>query len=744
MEGGTGPGGPTPREAFAEFRREVFIMANLQHPCLCGLAGFAIYPPSIVCEFVDKGDLYTFLHLDKDSSKYVPMTWPLRLRLAMDMAKGMRYLHTRDPPIIHRDLKTPNVLLKATDVHAVALAKVADFGLSQTLAAPTAGRVVTNPVWLAPEIMDKKPYTEKADVYSYGVMLWELVTQKDFFGECAFMSQIEEFVQEGQRPPIPKECPAIFEELITACWAQHPFDRPSFISIVATLKNIIRKRADCIEIYEVAVKDDVDDELEKRKQRAVLSTVRVLGLSCRRNMLKSLYMDENEDDEDIYVNAFITTRGAASSSSSALKTSASAGNIVQVMDSGTYSKANLRTSSVGVKQGFKNAASPFKKRKSSGMRDENSSLIGMRGGGGSSSSGLRVSPRMSESLRPGNRLEPPSPSQNVVAGPVASVTYSLSDSVSEVDELLNDDITKLALSEALAGPLSANIEPQFLIERPVLPAKVECLCASEELAASMLWVGCANGTILAFKPDSSDILLSLNAHQSSITALSRAGNQIWSADAKSVRAWSLAGKLRKEYTWKNSTVTCYSAAGTGVWAGAGEEIHFFDSKNSLNKKKHIKLEEGLVTYLLFHNQTMWIGTTKSIARASVKDMTITSFLAGVRSPTTSLLSVGAEVWSSHLKGEIIVWDGETGKNLIEMAGPEDGLFNLHLQSSFVWSQCKDGSVIVWDAKSYTNMLQIGTDLNAGPSGVEHCGEHLWVGAGRKLAVWTMKDLLMAL
>ena len=94
--------GVTPLEAFSEFRREVWIMSSLSHPCLCGLVGFCIYPPCIVCEFVDKGDLYSFIHRSPEDPNYIEISSALRVRMALDIALGMRYLHSRDPPIIHR------------------------------------------------------------------------------------------------------------------------------------------------------------------------------------------------------------------------------------------------------------------------------------------------------------------------------------------------------------------------------------------------------------------------------------------------------------------------------------------------------------------------------------------------------------------------------------------------------------------------------------------------------------------
>ena len=90
----------------------------------------------------------------------------------------MNFLHSCTPPVIHRDLKTPNILLANTEEGARVCAKVCDFGLSMRMTKSAAGREVGNPIWLAPEILkrgDKPPeYDEKSDVYSFGIILWEL------------------------------------------------------------------------------------------------------------------------------------------------------------------------------------------------------------------------------------------------------------------------------------------------------------------------------------------------------------------------------------------------------------------------------------------------------------------------------------------------------------------------------------------------------------------------------------------
>jgi len=138
--------------------------------------------------------------------------------------------------LIHRDLKSPNVMLSSQQSQFDA--KVCDFGLSGMRSVVT-GRAVENPVWLAPEILrnDLKAQQDptKIDVYAYGVILWELVTRADFFGEIRFMFELEQNVINGKRPSIPATCHPQFENLIQLCWQDDPIERPSFDEILEEL-----------------------------------------------------------------------------------------------------------------------------------------------------------------------------------------------------------------------------------------------------------------------------------------------------------------------------------------------------------------------------------------------------------------------------------------------------------------------------------------------------------------------------
>ncbi|RHY32467.1 hypothetical protein DYB32_002537 [Aphanomyces invadans] len=159
-------------------------------------------------------------------------------RFINDTAKGMSYLHNFQPPILHRDLKSPNLLV---DCHYAI--KISDFGLSRVKAhVQTMTGNCGTVQWMAPEVLGNQKYTEKADVFSFGIVIWECVT-----GECPYdgMTQIQAalgVLNRNLRPVVPKTCPPFLAQLMKACWARQPELRPSFLQIVSALRDYsIRK-----------------------------------------------------------------------------------------------------------------------------------------------------------------------------------------------------------------------------------------------------------------------------------------------------------------------------------------------------------------------------------------------------------------------------------------------------------------------------------------------------------------------
>lgn len=241
---------------YDEFAREVWTMSGLNHPNLVNLLGYYVdTAPAMVMEFVDGGDLYSFLH--EQDEKLKPEEQPPRLpnalvlKIALDIANGMNFLHSATPPLIHRDLKTPNIMLtnQKNDPSADIVAKVADFGLVNRMVIPAfkegrLQRAVSNPTWQAPEILREEEFTQQSDIYAYGLILWELYTRRHPYsnrGPPQFLYEIEDQILARERPPIPSDCPPEFERLIRACWANDPNERPSFPIIIDEIYSMIEK-----------------------------------------------------------------------------------------------------------------------------------------------------------------------------------------------------------------------------------------------------------------------------------------------------------------------------------------------------------------------------------------------------------------------------------------------------------------------------------------------------------------------
>jgi len=109
-------------------------------------------------------------------------------------------------------------MLMSLNPQASVVAKITDFGTAELMTEMIKVRKVSNPVWLAPEILLGNPYNEKVDTYAYGIMLYEILTRSDFFGGENFMSDFSDHVISGDRPVIPPYCPQTFAMLIQKCW----------------------------------------------------------------------------------------------------------------------------------------------------------------------------------------------------------------------------------------------------------------------------------------------------------------------------------------------------------------------------------------------------------------------------------------------------------------------------------------------------------------------------------------------
>ncbi|CAM0956990.1 unnamed protein product [Alopecurus aequalis] len=221
-------------DALDEFRCEVRIMRRLRHPNIVLFMGAVTRPPhlSIVSEYLPRGSLYKIIHRPN-----CQIDEKRRIKMALDVARGMNCLHTSVPTIVHRDLKSPNLLVD--DNWTV---KVCDFGLSRLKhstflsSKSTAG----TPEWMAPEVLQNEQSNEKCDIYSFGVILWELATLRKPWHGMNQMQVVGAVGFQDQRLDIPKEVDPIVASIIHDCWQKDPNLRPSFIQLTSYLKTLQR------------------------------------------------------------------------------------------------------------------------------------------------------------------------------------------------------------------------------------------------------------------------------------------------------------------------------------------------------------------------------------------------------------------------------------------------------------------------------------------------------------------------
>lgn len=223
-------------ERFKEFMREVAIMKHLRHPNIVLLMGAVTQPPnlSIVTEYLSRGSLYRLLH--RPGAKEV-LDERRRLSMAYDVAKGMNYLHKRNPPIVHRDLKSPNLL-----VDKKYTVKVCDFGLSRLKANTflSSKSAAGTPEWMAPEVLRDEPSNEKSDIYSFGVIMWEIATLQQPWGNLNPAQVVAAVGFKHKRLEIPRNLNPQIAAIIEACWANEPWKRPSFASIMDSLRSLLK------------------------------------------------------------------------------------------------------------------------------------------------------------------------------------------------------------------------------------------------------------------------------------------------------------------------------------------------------------------------------------------------------------------------------------------------------------------------------------------------------------------------
>ncbi|KAL6772273.1 hypothetical protein ACKKBG_A29590 [Auxenochlorella protothecoides x Auxenochlorella symbiontica] len=226
------------------FRDEINCLRRLNHRNIVQFYGASMLPEAffLVTEMMTGGDLYGALRRHPEL-----LAWDkLGRKVALDVALGLHYLQSRRPPVLHRDLKSPNILLTGEGV-----AKIADVGMSRRMVSDLAtAQPIMTPLWSAPEVLRRERVSAKADMWSYGVLVWEIVTGQDItkFQPLA-LTRVSE--QSGKRAVQPSEAgneagteltlgedaPAMARHIFQQCTHLSPALRPSATQVIEWLRS---------------------------------------------------------------------------------------------------------------------------------------------------------------------------------------------------------------------------------------------------------------------------------------------------------------------------------------------------------------------------------------------------------------------------------------------------------------------------------------------------------------------------
>ncbi|KAG7487436.1 hypothetical protein MATL_G00023300, partial [Megalops atlanticus] len=234
-----------------DFLSEASIMGQFDHPNIIRLEGVVTRckPVMIITEYMENGSLDTFLKKHDGQFTVIQLVGMLR-----GIAAGMSYLSEMN--YIHRDLAARNILVNSNLV-----CKVSDFGLSRVLEDDPEAAYTTRggkiPIrWTAPEAIAYRKFTSASDVWSYGIVMWEVIS----YGERPYWEMsnqdVIKAIDEGYRLPAPMDCPVVLHQLMLDCWEKGRSERPKFGQIVTTLDKLIRNPSSLRQLANSSVWED--------------------------------------------------------------------------------------------------------------------------------------------------------------------------------------------------------------------------------------------------------------------------------------------------------------------------------------------------------------------------------------------------------------------------------------------------------------------------------------------------------
>ncbi|OQS03921.1 kinase [Thraustotheca clavata] len=209
--------------------QEIKILQQLQHPKIVQYMGVATDTDGNLCivsEYLSGGSLFNLLH-----SPNQQLTWRDNLlQYAIDLCQGMAYIHAQNPRVLHRDLKSANILIAGQST-----VKIADIGLARTSADVMSSKGTER--WCAPEILSgNSHYTEKVDVYSFGIVLWEMCTCAIPYQHDRAEGLAARIINDDYRPEFPNTMPTMLRDIYEDCVSSKPVGRPDFAYLLTKFR----------------------------------------------------------------------------------------------------------------------------------------------------------------------------------------------------------------------------------------------------------------------------------------------------------------------------------------------------------------------------------------------------------------------------------------------------------------------------------------------------------------------------
>ena len=217
-------------ESVKQFIDECNILKNLHHPNILLYMGANTVGPTyfVVTEYCENGNLFEYLHILKDTE----LTYGDARRIALEISYGMNYLHGFKPPILHRDLKSMNVLLDRN-----LTVKLADFGNTRSFQLQMTKQKGTFQ-WMAPEVIKGSTYSESSDVFSFGIIMNELVTRAPPYQGTDKKDVAKKIVNNPRYRPAynEKKVPKDWANIMIKCWQHDEKKRPTFNEVIDLLQ----------------------------------------------------------------------------------------------------------------------------------------------------------------------------------------------------------------------------------------------------------------------------------------------------------------------------------------------------------------------------------------------------------------------------------------------------------------------------------------------------------------------------